>query len=140
MKQYCFLALCLFIVVLGCHRQSNSSEGKSMEFAQSISEKILNAQKNGGFYKLSNEEATDKMILGLNENLQKASYQHIKTIFGDYKSLELDTVVKLNKDKVYKIYRFRGNFEKTDEVEVRSVLDSNGRLAGFFVIPWKENL
>jgi len=142
-KTFCFMVLVFLLGFVACNGQQdikNNVENRKKDFALSISESILEAQKKGGFYKLSAEEGTDKMVEGLTESLQKASYQHIKTIFGHYKALTLDTMVELKKDKVYKIYRFKADFEKSNNVEVRSVLDPNGKLAGFFVLPWKENL
>ena len=40
----------------------------------------------------------------------------------------------------YEIYRFKGNFDLNADVEIRTVLDAEGKLAGFFVKPWKDSL
>jgi hypothetical protein len=39
---------------------------------------------------------------------------------------------------LFEIYRFRGKFNPGAEVEVRTVLDADGKLAGFFVKPWHD--
>ena len=38
------------------------------------------------------------------------------------------------------IYRFKGYFDSNIDVEVRTVLNFEGKLAGFFIKPWKEEL
>ena len=98
------------------------------------------SQKDGGFYALSEEEATEKMLPGLDESLQKKSYQQIKSAFGDYQDLSFNHMMKPIDGTLYEIYRFKGNFKSGVEVEIRTVLDAHGKLAGFFVKPWKENL
>ena len=131
-------------VIISCQNKK-SNDGKDhysnlekerIEYAKTLSNKILTAQKNGGFYNLSEKEASLKMINGLNESLQKASYKQIKSIFGDYKSLEFESLVQTK----YKVYRFKGNFESNSNVEIRTVLNSKGKLEGFFIKPWKAAL
>ncbi len=52
----------------------------NLDFATTISKKMLLAQKEGGFYALTEKEATEKMVAGLNESLQKQSYQQIEKV------------------------------------------------------------
>ena len=111
-----------------------------LAFATTISKSILMSQKDRGFYALSEEEATEKMLPGLDESLQKKSYQQIKSAFGDYQDLSFNHMMKPIDGTLYEIYRFKGNFKSGVEVEIRTVLDAHGKLAGFFVKPWKENL
>jgi hypothetical protein len=107
-------------------------------FATDLSKKILSAQKGGGFYNLSEVEASPEMKSALNESLQKKSYQQIKSAFGDYQDLTFDHLMKPTDGTLFEIYRFRGKFNPGADVEVRTVLDADGKLAGFFVKPWHD--
>lgn len=80
------------------------------------------------------------MIAGLNESVQKESYNQIEDIFGAYNSLKFYSIEEVVEGKTYKVYRFKGDFEFGLPVEVRSVINSEGKLAGFFVKPWKNKL
>ena len=112
----------------------------NLDFATTISKKMLLAQKEGGFYALTEKEATEKMVAGLNESLQKQSYQQIKSAFGEFQDIRFNQLMKPTDGTLFEIYRFKGKFNPDAEVEVRTVLDANGKLAGFFVKPWKETL
>lgn len=109
---------------------------EELEFAKDLSNKLLTAQKNGGYYSLSENEATKKMVDGLNESRQISSYSKIKSLFGDYRDLKFESLMK-NK---YLIYRFKGVFDSGADIEIRAVLNNKRKLAGFFVRPWKETL
>jgi hypothetical protein len=109
-------------------------------FAKSISHNILKAQREGDFYKLNEDEASTRMISGLNESVQKSAYQQIKLLFGDYKDLTFHSKEDITKGETYAIYRFKGEFENGLDVEIRTVINTDGKLAGFFVKPWQEAL
>lgn len=111
-----------------------------LAFATNIATNILEKQKAGLFHELTKEEATKAMVSGLTEDRQKSSYQKIKGLFGDYKSIQFHSVKVITKNETLEIYRFKGNFEHSKDVEVRVVLNSNGKLAGFFILPWKDRL
>ena len=117
---------------------SSEIDQARLQFATTISKSILSAQKEGGFYLLSEEEATEKMVSGFDETLQKESYKQIKSAFGDYQHIVFDHMKKPTDGTLYEMYRFKGKFNPRVKVEVRTVLDANGKLAGFFVKPWKE--
>lgn len=144
------IILLLVIVILGftsCQNKTSekknntsSTNNERVEFAKNLSHKILTAQKSGQFYKLSEEEASLRMINGLSERLQKASYKQIKNLFGDYKSLKFESLVEIIEAEKYEIYRFKGEFEANSNVEIRAVLNTEGKLSGFFVKPWKDTL
>ena len=144
----CTFIIVFFIVLNGSCQSENPFEQvaeanidqQRLQFAKEMAFKLLSAQKQGGYYELSNEEATDQMIVGLDEGIQKQSYATIKSLFGDFEDMELDHVLATNKETGYEIYRFRGVFERPAQVEIRSVLDAQGKLAGFYVKPWKDQL
>lgn len=111
-----------------------------IENTKNLSDKILTAQKNGGYYSLSKNEATIQMIEGLNESVQQESYKKIKTLFGDYKDLKFNSLMESTGENKLMIYRFKGIFESGTDVEVRAVLNVKGELAGFFIKQWNERL
>jgi hypothetical protein len=76
----------------------------------------------------------------LDENLQKQSYRQIRSAFGDYQGLDFHQLLESSSGALYKIYRFKGQFSPGAEVEVRAVLDTENKLAGFFVTSWKDSL
>jgi len=120
--------------------KANIDQGR-LEFAITLADKILSAQKNGGFYEFSAEEADPRVIAGLPEDAQKQAYHQVTALFGEYKGIVFDHLMKSSQGPLYEIYRFKGKFEKEEaEVEVRLVLDADGKLAGYFIKPWKENL
>jgi len=148
MRSLIHLTIALFFtVVASCQSDpkyikvdASEIEKDRLEIALNLSKNILSAQKEGGFYELSDKEATPKMKSGLDESLQKQSYQQIKSAFGEYQDLDFDHMMKPVDGTLYEIYRFKGKFNPDANVEVRAVLDAEGRLAGFFVKPWKDNL
>jgi len=108
-----------------------------LEHATTLTEKLLLEQKKGGFYELTPEEATSAMISGLSERRQKKSYKQIRKMFGNYKSIRFEHMMRSTTGPYLEIYRFNGDFDQSEkEVEVRAVFDSDQKLAGFFVRPW----
>ncbi len=62
-------------------------------------------------------------------------------MFGDYQDLKFESLKIYPKNgESFDIYRFKGAFEKNKEVEVRAVLNKQGKLSGFFIKPWNDNL
>ncbi|MCM4168436.1 hypothetical protein KCTC52924_02008 [Arenibacter antarcticus] len=104
---------------------------EDIESVKILSEKILTAQKNGGHYKLSENVAIKEMVDGLNETVQKKSYQQIKNLFGEYQDLRFESLMESEKGKKLRIYRFKGFFESESDIEIRTVLNDEGKLAGF---------
>jgi len=116
----------------------NSSK---LELATELTEKILTAQKQAGFYKLTSSEATSEMVSGFTENVQKKSYETISGMFGQFQALKFYQLLRPIDGTRYEVYRFKGQFDsETAQIEIRTVLDGNGKLAGFFIKPWKDNL
>jgi len=122
------------------NKENVIKNGDDVAFAKRISHNILKAQKEGDFYKLNEDEASARIIIGLNESVQKSSYKQIKLLFGDYKDLTFHSRQELLREEAYSIYRFKGKFESGLDVEVRAVLNAKGKLAGFFVKPWYDAL
>jgi hypothetical protein len=144
MKKVLIVTVLLFISCQNIKKNGNednsTASNAQIESVKNLSHSILSAQKNGEFYILTNKEATSEMIAGLNESVQKESYNQIEDIFGAYNSLKFYSIEEVVEGKTYKVYRFKGDFEFGLPVEVRSVINSEGKLAGFFVKPWQNKL
>ena len=137
----------LFLLILSCQPKPNyipviESEinQEHLNFATELSDKIMNAQKDDSFYKLSEKEASKDMIDRLNELRQKRSYVKVKNTFGDYQSLSFNQLFVSEDANRYEVYRFNGVFNPSSKVEIRAVLDTNGILIDFFTKPWRSRL
>ncbi|MGB5237809.1 MAG: hypothetical protein WBM43_01945 [Flavobacteriaceae bacterium] len=144
MKIRFFSIFLLFGIIAGCQSQQKFEEVDAaevdqakLEMAANLTENLLSEQKKGGFYELTAEEATSAMISGLGERRQKKSYKQIKKMFGDYKSIRFNHMMRSTTGAYLEIYRFKGDFDQSEnELEVRAVFDADQKLAGFFVRPW----
>ena len=109
--------------------------------AISLGEKLLLGQKSGNIYILSEDEAIPEVAKGLTEGVQQSSYENIRSMYGEYESMQFAEAWKLEADQFYTIYRFKGTFGATsDKPEIRMVLDREGKLAGFWIRPWEDDM
>jgi len=119
----------------------NKIDRQKLAKATALAQKLMDSMKAGNFYQLTSDEAETRMINAFTEDIQKSSYETVKGMFGEYQSLSFDQLMKPTDGTLYEIYRFRGKFASKDaKVEIRVVLNSEGKLAGFFIKPWKEEL
>ncbi|WP_297691068.1 hypothetical protein [uncultured Eudoraea sp.] len=148
MKEAIYTVILLFVLTsVSCQTKTDfvkvdksKVDKEQFELVKNLTDKILTEQKDGGYYSLSDSEATVQMIEGLSESVQKESYGTIKNLFGDYEDLSFEFLMESTDANKYKIYRFKGNFETSSDVEVRTVLNKEGKLAGFYIKPWNEKL
>jgi hypothetical protein len=139
-----FLAL-LLIGCFGVNGQDfkkldeKSTDKKQMEFAKNFANTYFSKQISGSFYQFSQDEATEDMIRLLTAEKQKQVYAQVKSGFGEYKSLAYAQTWSDSNSKMV-IYRFSGIFGDGNKLEIRVVLNQQGRIAGFFIKPWAENL
>ncbi len=139
----------LFIFIISfIHTSCNAEFHKLPEFevnkedklsSEKIVNKILLSQKEGKYEPLG-EEATEAMRTGLSPQEQKKAYEQITGIFGEFQSLEYAETWVPNDGSLYVIYRFRGNFSSKAKPEIRVVIDGNKKLAGFFILHWKDKI
>jgi hypothetical protein len=94
-----------------------------------------------GKYEPRSDDYTDAMKEASTPARQKAAYQNITALFGDFKDLKyVEAVASKNYPSIV-VYRFKGTFTGTkDQPEIRVVIDSEGKVAGFFIKPWKDEL
>lgn len=79
-------------------------------------------------------------MLGLNEEKQKSSYESISGQFGKYEDLSFYQLLKPKDGTLYEVYRFKGKFSSSVDVEIRTTLDGNGKLTGIYVMKWKDKI
>jgi hypothetical protein len=94
-----------------------------------------------GKYEPLSDDYTEAMKEASTPARQKAAYQNIKALFGDLKDLKYVEAVASKNLPSLVVYRFKGTFTGTkDKPEIRVVIDSDGKIAGFFIKPWKDEL
>lgn len=100
---------------------------------------ILESCKKGKAFAL-NGNATPGMERAFDAERQRSACGQIRARFGDYRSLEyMETLI--SRGEGYQAFRFRGVFTGMNErPEVRVVLSREGRLAGFWIKPWRESM
>lgn len=74
------------------------------------------------------------------EAKQKAADKSIEAQMGNFQSMTYHETQKSEPAK-FVIYRFKGKFSKSEApAEVRLVYDTEGKLSGFWIKPWKDSL
>lgn len=107
--------------------------------AERIGSTLLKAHREGCFEPLG-DEASDIMRSSYTPDQQKKSYEHLKSVIGEFESMEyVETCVPKEGQRFY-VFRFKGEFSKNKNVEVRIVINEDGKLDGFWVKPWKNKL
>lgn len=139
-KLLLFFCICFYV---SCSKYKTVSPDdvnpERLEFARSISDRLLVSQSEGSFVALSNKEATTAMVVEYDEKRQRKTYDFITGTHGAYEELAFHQLVRNESRPSYDIYRFRGKFGGED-VEVRTTLDPQGKLAGFYLLQWSERV
>jgi uncharacterized protein YdeI (BOF family) len=113
---------------------------EKIEIAKKFGTDYLTAQKNGSYYQFK-DEAVDNLKSALTEQNQKAGYKILKDNFGDFKSLQYAETWISKNNPDYQIIRLKGDFEKSNQkLEIRVILDSSNKIAGFWIKPWSDTL
>jgi hypothetical protein len=144
MKTVLLLGICILFSINGYSQEFKKLDKakvnqKQMELAKKFSDDYFAKQVAGSYYSLTDKEATAEMIKDLTAYKQKEVYDQLKSGFGDFKSLKYaQTWFDANTHLV--IYRFKGTFGNSNLLEIRVVMNYQGKIAGFFVKPWTEKL
>jgi hypothetical protein len=118
----------------------SETDKNKIKIAQKFASDFLGKLKSGETYVFQNE-AIDQLKTQLTGETQKVVYQQLKSQFGDYKSLEYAETWVQGNSKAIGIYRFKGDFDKSNKkLEIRVVLNESDKVAGFFVRPWSDML
>lgn len=121
--------------------ESSLIDQTSLATATQMTNKIMEALKVGGYYQLSKEEATTKMMEAFTESVQRDTYETVIGAFGQYMGVDFAEMAMPTDGTLYEVYRYKGKFEsESASVEIRTVLNAQGKLAGFFIIPWKDQM
>ncbi len=138
--------ICLIaLAVGGCsspfRRLSESEVDAQMKLvAERVATRILESERDGRFEPLG-DEATATVRSGLTPEVQKASYESIKGMYGDFLSMDYAETWVPTDGTLLAIYRFRGRFSKSDaRPEIRVVMDGEGKLAGLWLKPWNARI
>ena len=138
----------LALLLIGCYSingqdfkklDDKSIDTKQMEFAKKFANAYFLKQISGSYYQFNTDEATDDMIRLLTAEKQKQAYTQVKSGFGEFKSLAYAQAWSDSNSKMV-IYRFTGIFGNGNKLEIRVVLNQQGKIAGLFIKPWAENL
>ncbi len=143
-KSLLLLAL-LLISILSCSQgfiklPESKIDSDKLNFAQTFAENYMNASVNGNYYQFK-DEAIEQLKNSLTEENQKAVYNQLVSQFGEYLSMEYaETWVDTN-DSGTTIFRFKAKFSKSTSVlEIRVVINSDNKIAGFWIKPWSDLL
>ncbi|HMK35407.1 MAG TPA: hypothetical protein VK463_10095 [Desulfomonilaceae bacterium] len=102
----------------------------------------LYAKWQNGQFKPVGDEFTAEMRKGLSPELQKQSFEQIRSMFGDYQGM---TFVEALTARFFiptgTVYRLKGTYSRTSEQpEVRVVFDSEGKISGLWLKPWRDEM
>lgn len=102
----------------------------------------LYAKWQNGIFVLVGDEFTPEMQKVLSAELQKQSFEQIRSMFGDYQ--EMAFVEALTARFLIPrgtVYRFKGTYSRTSEQpEIRVVFDSHGKISGLWLKPWRDEM
>jgi len=102
----------------------------------------LYAKWQDGIFEPVGHEFNAEMQKGLSPELQKQSFEEIRSMFGDYQGM---TFVEALTARFLiprgTVYRFKGAYSRTSEQpEIRGVFDSHGKISGLWLKPWRDEL
>ena len=110
------------------------------EFTEEFAVSYFEAVKKGESYQFT-DNAIDEIKKQLTPENQKAAYNQIKANFGDYESLEYAETWGIKTNPGIHIIRFKSLFSQTNQsLEIRVVLNEEGKIAGFWIAPWSDTL
>jgi hypothetical protein len=108
--------------------------------AQQIADALWSTWRSGKFEPLS-DAFTSQMRQSMTPEVQQAAYGQTKEMFGDYKNLSFAQAVASPIMPGATVYRFRATFSGSAErPEIRVVMDKQGKVSGFWIKPWAEEL
>lgn len=119
----------------------NEINKKDLKLTRELTEKLMEGLKTGNYYTLTEQEATPEMVKGLTAKTQEAVNNQITGMFGEYEGMKFVEALKPDNDGNYIVYRFKGTYsDSEDGAEIRAVLNNDQKLAGFWIVPWKDEI
>lgn len=108
--------------------------------AEAIGTKILTAWAKDEYPLLGDEAAEEFRKAHNAPDAQKASDKSMEKQVGNFQSMTYAETWR-TKDGRMDVFRFRGSFDKSPgPLEVRVVMDAQGKITGFWIKPWKDGL
>lgn len=138
-----FLVVSLFSYCGPAYEQVPTAEVDQTEAAKAkaLGLKILNACERANYPTLSPAEATLIMVEGMTTEKQREACDYLQQTFGKFLDLSLGEVLRSVGSNDFRIYRYKGSFEGTDEIaEIRITLNKEGKMSGIWTRPWREGL
>ncbi|MGO9118377.1 MAG: hypothetical protein ACLQPD_12325 [Desulfomonilaceae bacterium] len=120
--------------------QSEVNSGYVEKSAQLMGS-LYDKWQNGTFEPVG-DEFTLEMQKGLSPELQKQSFEQIRSAFGEYQGM---TFVEALTARFLiprgTVYRFKGSYSRTPaQPEIRVVFDPAGKISGLWLKPWKDEI
>lgn len=116
------------------------NEPEKIKQAEKFAVEFFTSLKNGSFYSFG-DNVIPEMKKQLTEQAQKDMYQQLKEKYGDYKTLEYAETWIQSAMPGMKIYRFKAVFDKIPHpMEIRVVIMETGKIGGFWIKPWNQDL
>ena len=111
------------------------------QLAAQLATRILQGHEEGRFEALGPEEAAEDFRRGFTAEVQRQSHQTIRQLFGVFEGLDYIETRATEDQPDLLIHRFKGRYEAASlPLEVRVVLDRDGRLTGLWIKPWQEQM
>lgn len=136
-----FVATPLF--AMGCSKPAfekipeASIDAKRKAAAEKFGNTVMTAWSKDTYPQVTAAEADEEFRKGHNDVArQKAADKTIEGAFGNFKSMSFHEALRSNPPK-HEVFRFKGTFDK-GVAEVRVTVDLDGKIAGHFVVPWKD--
>jgi hypothetical protein len=108
--------------------------------AAHVASTTLTNQFKGKFEPLS-DDFTQQMKEALPPEKQKEVINSIRGKLGEFQSMEFVEAVASQAMPGIIVYRFKGKFSNSPESpEIRVALDRQGKVAGLWIVPWKDKL
>ena len=138
-------ALAVVGMSLGCSTTSfepvpeDKVDGPQKAAAEAFGKTTLESWAKNEYTALG-DEATAEFRTAQDPAGQKAADAALEAQLGDFVAMEYFQTVK-SVPAAHFVYRFKGTFSKQkDPHEVRVVYDLNGKLGGFWIKPWQDQM
>ncbi len=116
-------------------------QSEQHHLAERLATRVLLGHEQGRFEALGPEEATGDFRRGFTEESQRRSHQTIRQLFGAFEGLDFVETRSTEDQPHLLIHRFKGRYgAASGPLEVRVVLDLEGKLAGLWIKPWQDQM
>jgi len=117
-----------------------STDTIKIALATQIAASYFESLKKGDYFDIQ-DMGTKEFIEKMTPEIQKQSYEQIRQLFGDFKSLTYSGIWISKDNSELEVIRFKGEFEKSEKpLEIRVVINQQNMVSGFWIKPWQDNL